>query len=161
MEVDSEGNIAATEQNALVLGEEGGQIVLQNEGLDGVTQTKFEYLYGRFGGPRPRPSRELVWADPVDACGPLKNAAETDGKFVLAKRGGCAFTDKGHNIDVAGGAAAIVINNAANIVQMAQGDVKDYYVTTPTVMVSNSVSAVVWGRVICIWSICINEFSPL
>ena len=82
---------------------------------------------------------QLIWADPADACQPLKNADDTDGKFVLVKRGGCAFTDKGHNVDLAGGGAAIVINNAPNIVQMAQGDVKDYYVTTPTLMVSNAV----------------------
>lgn len=143
--VTADGNVVVVSDSAsqedgevLSLGEEGGQIRLHNEGLEGVTQTRFEYLYARFGGPRPRTTRELVWADPADACGPLKNAAETKDKFVLTKRGGCAFTDKGHNVDEAGGAAAIVINNAANVVQMAQGDIKDYYVTTPTVMISNA-----------------------
>ena len=138
VEVDAAGNVVPGAER-LVLGEEGGQIVLETQGLAGVEQSKFEYLYGRFGGPRPKRTRELVWANPIDACGPLINAEEADGKFVLTKRGGCPFTDKGHHIDAAGGAAAIVINNAANIVQMAQGDVKDYFVTTPSVMISNAV----------------------
>jgi hypothetical protein len=139
VEVDADGNAITSDADKLVLGEEGGQLqILNANGLDGVTQTKFEYLNGRFGGPRPQTVRELVWADPQDACTPLNNADDVVDKFVLTKRGGCAFTEKGHNIDAASGAASIVINNAANIVQMAQGDVKDYYVTVPTVMISNS-----------------------
>ena len=58
--VDADGNIEAASTPQLVLGEEGGQITLDTDGLEGVTQTKFEYLYGRFGGPRPRKTRELV-----------------------------------------------------------------------------------------------------
>lgn len=139
VEVDAAGNVVPDSSSlSLSLAEEGGQIHLDTPGLEGVSQTKFEYLNGRFGGPRPHKKRQLIWADPADACQPLKNADDTDGKFVLVKRGGCAFTDKGHNVDLAGGGAAIVINNAPNIVQMAQGDVKDYYVTTPTLMVSNA-----------------------
>ena len=64
VEVNADGSTAAESaaplSERLVLGEEGGQMTLDTAGLEGVEQTKFEYLHGRFGGPRPRVARELV-----------------------------------------------------------------------------------------------------
>ena len=78
VEVSADGSTVAntnTVAEKLVLGEEGGRIHLDSK-HDGVEQTNFEYLYGRFGGPRPKTTRELVWADPPDACSALENAEE-------------------------------------------------------------------------------------
>lgn len=130
-EVGADGEV---EVNNLELGEEGGQIQLLDNPV-GASPGTFEYLTAKFGGPRPVSSRELVWADPQDACKPLKN--NYLGKFVLAKRGGCPFTQKAENIELAGGFGAVVINNAPVLVQMAKGDVPDYKVTIPTVMVTS------------------------
>lgn len=130
--VDTDGTVLTD----LAFGEEGGQIHVVNSPT-ALIQSDFEYLLGKFGGPRPSSPREIVWADPVNACAPLKNADSTKGKFVLAKRGGCAFTDKALFVEKAGGMGAIVINNAGNLVQMAKGDVPDWQVTIPTAMITN------------------------
>ena len=60
VEVDAAGNVVPDSSSlSLSLAEEGGQIHLDTPGLEGVSQTKFEYLYGRFGGPRPHKKRQV------------------------------------------------------------------------------------------------------
>ena len=66
VQLDAAGNVIADAGLRLALGEEGGQIALETDGLSGVDQTRFEYLYGRFGGPRPQRVRQLVRA--LRAC---------------------------------------------------------------------------------------------
>jgi len=134
-EVSFDGEVAL---NQLELGEEGGQVQLIGADSSNGEPTVFEFLLGKFGGPRPATPRALVLADPVNACEPLKDTQDYKGKFVLSKRGGCPFTKKAKHIEDAGGYGAIVSNNAPVLVQMAKGDVPDHLVTIPAGMVTSS-----------------------
>merc|ERR1712187_59783 len=73
-----------------------------------------------------------------DACAPLQGDQDYNSKFVLSKRGGCPFTKRQKNIEDAGGYAALVSNNAPVVVQMARGDIPEYLVTIPSVMVTST-----------------------
>lgn len=55
-------------------------------------------------------SGALVPAEPLEACGPLDNAAQMAGQVALVMRGTCAFSDK-YNWAAAAGAEAIVVFN--------------------------------------------------
>ncbi len=57
-------------------------------------------------------SDTVVRAVPLDACGPLSNAAEVNGNIVLLQRGTCTFQVKMANALAAGARAAIAFNNA-------------------------------------------------
>ncbi len=50
----------------------------------------------------------------TDACSPLTNAAEVNGKIALADRGNCTFVIKAANVQAAGAIGLIVINNEDN-----------------------------------------------
>ncbi|XP_063393552.1 ER degradation-enhancing alpha-mannosidase-like protein 3 [Cydia fagiglandana] len=50
-------------------------------------------------------------AYPLDACSPLDNAANLQGKFAVAQRGHCTFAQKVRNIQNAGAKLAIVVDN--------------------------------------------------
>ena len=54
---------------------------------------------------------ELVATEPADACDPLANTENFDGKIALIDRGTCFFEDKIRRAEQAGAIAAIVINN--------------------------------------------------
>ena len=70
-----------------------------------------------FGGPLSENepfSAELVVADPLNACEPLKNGVHFYyDRVVLAVRGDCSFMEKTLNIQKAGGFAAFIYNNEA------------------------------------------------
>ncbi|RMB58586.1 T9SS C-terminal target domain-containing protein [Dokdonia sinensis] len=74
--------------------------------------------------------------DENDACDPLTNAADLDGKIAVVKRGECNFTIKVKAAQDAGAIAAIVINNVANPVINLGGN--DATVTIPSGMISQS-----------------------
>jgi len=137
-EVSFDGEVTL---NQLELGEEGGRVELIDAGSSG-DPTVFEYLLAKFGGPRPLIPRQIALADPFNACTPLKGD-KYEGKFVLAKRGGCPFTNKAKIIEDAGGYAAIVMNNAPVLVQMAKGGVADDLVTIPSGMVTSTAGEII------------------
>jgi subtilisin family serine protease len=82
----------------------------------------------------------LVEADdgdstPRDACAPLVNAAEMDGRIALIERGGCEFQVKLENAERAGAIAAVVYNNNGLPIMM-NGDAGS--VDIPAVMVGSA-----------------------
>ena len=56
---------------------------------------------------------DLVVASPLEACGPLDNAAALAGKFALMQRGTCAFDIKLANAQAAGAIGVVMYNNSA------------------------------------------------
>ncbi len=78
---------------------------------------------------------QVVYADPPDACGDLKNAEALKGNIALVDRGGCIFQDKVQRARDAGALAVIVVNNVAGALvtmQAAEGVTVDI----PAVMIS-------------------------
>jgi hypothetical protein len=77
----------------------------------------YEYLLALFGT-APLPNQELILmeAHPSDACSSL--GIEINGAAVLVKRGGCGFSDKVANLQVAGAAAMILWNNEPTPIRM-------------------------------------------
>ena len=51
----------------------------------------------------------------TDGCSPFLNAGAVLGRIALVERGGCTFAVKARNATVAGAAAVIIYNNAANV----------------------------------------------
>jgi len=72
----------------------------------------------------------------TDACQPIVNGAEVDGKIALIDRGTCLFVDKVANAEDVGAIAAIIINHEGNEVFTMGGD--DTGVTIPSMMVGLS-----------------------
>ncbi len=72
--------------------------------------------------------------DENDACDPLLNGEDLDGKIAVVRRGECNFTIKVKAAQDAGAIAAIVINNVASPVINLGGD--DPTVTIPSGMIS-------------------------
>lgn len=56
-------------------------------------------------------SGKIVYADPPQACEPLKNAATVNGHIAMIDRGVCFFLDKIKRAKEAGARAVIVVNN--------------------------------------------------
>ena len=48
---------------------------------------------------------------PLDACTPIENKKEVEGKFGIAKRGQCTFAQKVRNMQAAGVSLAIILDN--------------------------------------------------
>jgi hypothetical protein len=75
----------------------------------------------------------------TDGCSPFANAAAVAGKIALVERGLCGFAVKARNATIAGAAAVIIYNNAANVNSappgMADDGVNGAFVTVPTVSI--------------------------
>jgi hypothetical protein len=61
---------------------------------------------------------DLAVADPVEACGPLTNAAAIAGRIAIVDRGTCTFVEKVEFAEAAGAIAVLVTNNAAGLPPM-------------------------------------------
>ncbi len=70
-----------------------------------------------------------------DACTPLKNSAEMDGRVALIERGGCEFQVKIANAEDAGAVAVVVYHDLGSPIVM-NGDSGS--VDIPAVMISNA-----------------------
>jgi extracellular elastinolytic metalloproteinase len=76
--------------------------------------------------------------DPNDACDPITNGANLNGKIVVIKRGNCEFGAKVLAAQNAGAIAVIVVNNAATgTTAMSPGSL-GASVTIPSVMINQS-----------------------
>lgn len=53
----------------------------------------------------------VAFVTPLDACSPIENKQEVEGKFAIAKRGQCTFAQKVRNIQDAGVDLAIILDN--------------------------------------------------
>ncbi len=75
----------------------------------------------------------------TDGCSTILNAADVAGKIVLIERGTCGFAQKARNATLAGAAAVIIYNNAANVNAappgMADDGINGQFVTIPTVSI--------------------------
>jgi hypothetical protein len=75
----------------------------------------------------------------TDGCSTILNAAAVAGKIVLIERGTCGFAQKARNATLAGAAAVIIYNNAANVNAappgMADDGINGQFVTIPTVSI--------------------------
>ncbi|KAJ0398614.1 hypothetical protein ATCC90586_007987 [Pythium insidiosum] len=58
-------------------------------------------------------NKEIVAADPLDACAPLTNAADLHGRVALVRRGECNFVRKVWHAQLAGAAGVVVMDDAA------------------------------------------------
>lgn len=86
----------------------------------GIAQT-YSAVQAGFGPPVPSLplTSDFVIAndgdtETLDACQPIVNTAEMNGKIALVLRGNCTFESKVENCQAAGATAVIVINNVAN-----------------------------------------------
>jgi hypothetical protein len=75
----------------------------------------------------------------TDGCSPFANAAAMAGKIALIERGLCGFAAKARNATLAGAAAVLIYNNAANVngapPGMGDDGINGAFVTIPTVSV--------------------------
>lgn len=56
-------------------------------------------------------SGQVVATDPIEACDPLTNAADLDGKIAIVERGTCVFNVKAQNAADAGAIGLLIVNN--------------------------------------------------
>ena len=77
---------------------------------------------------------DLVVAEPLQACGPLTNAAEVAGEIAFIQRGTCPFVDKILNAQAAGAIGVVVYNNLAGSPFVMGGSTDE--ATIPAVMIS-------------------------
>ncbi len=86
----------------------------------------------------------------TDGCSPLLNAADVAGKIVLIERGTCGFAQKARNATLAGAAAVIIYNNAANINAappgMADDGINGAFVTIPSVSIRRADGLTIIGQ---------------
>jgi subtilisin family serine protease len=71
-----------------------------------------------------------------DACGPLRNSNEMQGRVALVQRGGCEFQVKIANAEKAGAVAVIVYNDSTAPPTVMNGDTGS--VDIPAVMIGNA-----------------------
>ena len=82
--------------------------------------TSLEYYLAHFGSPPPLTAAPIVLADPIHACGPLKNPNVT-GAIVIAKRGRCTFVDKASNVSTANASVLLIGNLKEEIFRVSAG----------------------------------------
>ncbi len=101
----------------------------------------------QFGPAVPRPSltAEAVIAldaagSATDACGPISNAAAIAGRIAIVNRSICTFVTKARNVQQAGAAAMLVVNNAPGpaIGMGSDGTEVVNPITIPSLMVSQA-----------------------
>jgi len=70
-------------------------------------------IKGSFGGNLLQSTlpKEVVFAEPLDACSPLVNADSIRGKVALAYRGSCTFSEKCLILEASGATALVFVNN--------------------------------------------------
>ncbi|KAI6202355.1 PA domain-containing protein [Aphelenchoides besseyi] len=75
----------------------------------------------------------FFYADPPEACSPLKNSLQIRGEAVLIERGECSFVEKAVNGYIAGAAFIIVTdsNNASDTIINMVSDDTGRYVNVP------------------------------
>lgn len=56
----------------------------------------------------------VAFVVPLDACTPIENKKEVEGKFGIAKRGQCTFAQKVRNMQNAGVSLAIILDNVVD-----------------------------------------------
>src|SRR5262249_48869764 len=81
---------------------------------------------------------QVVASTPADACDPLTNTAQLNGKIALIERGTCFFVDKIRAVQKAGASGVIMVNNGERppITMGGAGDTSD--IRMPGVMVTKS-----------------------
>lgn len=86
----------------------------------------------------------------TDGCSPFSNAAAVAGKIALIERGLCGFAVKARNATIAGAAAVIIYNNAANAGAappgMADDGINGAFVTIPTVSMTRADGLAIVGQ---------------
>ena len=65
---------------------------------------------------------QLVFAEPRDACGALRNEKDVFNKIVIVHRGTCSFVTKAWQLQASGAVAMIVINVDSSIFRMPEGN---------------------------------------
>ena len=75
--------------------------------------------------------------DPNDACNPITNGSELDGKIVVIRRGDCEFGFKSKAAQDDGAVAVIIVNNVPGGTIAMGGGAVGGTVTIPVVMVDN------------------------
>ncbi|HXI13935.1 MAG TPA: PA domain-containing protein [Thermoanaerobaculia bacterium] len=81
-------------------------------------------------------ARDAGGTSTTDACSVLINPSEVSGKIALIDRGGCNFTDKTKNAQIAGAKAVVIIDAVDGPPQDVSGT--DPSITIPTVQLSLS-----------------------
>ena len=88
----------------------------------------------------------------TDGCSTILNAAAVAGKIVLIERGTCGFAQKARNATLAGAAAVIIYNNAANVNAappgMADDGINGQFVTIPTVSIRRADGLAIIGQLV-------------
>jgi PA domain-containing protein len=86
----------------------------------------------------------------TDGCSTIVNAADVAGKIVLIERGTCGFAVKARNATLAGAAAVIIYNNAANVNAappgMADDGVNGQFVTIPAISMTRANGLAIIGQ---------------
>ena len=93
--------------------------------LDGWPQT-IQFFRAHFGQPAPLGRKQFVFAEPRDACSELTNADILNEDFiVLVNRGTCTYGQKAKNVQKAGAAAVLIINNEPGLDHLPGPDAHD------------------------------------
>lgn len=123
-----------------------------------IPQGTFEFVQALFGGPpsctpvmqparnhpapstltRPLPAPKqmpIATAEPRHACGQLLNERQLAGAIVIVERGMCAFSDKAINVQLAGAAGLLVLNDKGAAFRMPANKDESFDITIPAVMV--------------------------
>lgn len=100
---------------------------------------------GEWGGSIPSSGMlnvPLAKCAPYDACAPITNAGDLNGKVALVERGDCEFSQKAKAVQDAGAVAIIIVNNIpGDPVGMGAGSAAGG-VTIPVIMISQADGAV-------------------
>ena len=90
------------------------------------TNISMDFSNSLFGGPIPCESHRLIVAEPMDGCRELLNLPDdVRNAYVVVRRGGCFFSSKAINVQYAGGAGLIVIDNVKRNVYGKKMDSKN------------------------------------
>lgn len=88
-------------------------------------------------------AKQIIKADPYEACGALTNGAAVSGNICLIKRGNCEFGEKALRAQTAGAIAVIIVNNVpGGPVGMGEG-AQGGSVTIPVIMISDVQGALI------------------
>jgi hypothetical protein len=105
---------------------------------DGVELYAVPFVQAAFGGRPGCWSAPLVWADPPDACGAIRNPEAVFNAIVVAMRGGCAFSAKASIAEQNAARGLVVVNYEDEAVTMPSDPQWNTGVSLPVVSVSSS-----------------------
>ena len=116
-------------------------------------RVRLRFASALFGAEYPCNWGPVRLADPRQACSSLNETVLRDS-WVLVDRGGCNFADKALQVQAAGGAGLLLVNDSpeiADLVRMPAGDVDLYTLRMPAAMITKVIMVEILDSFRCIY----------